>query len=84
MRQRLIKRLEEVHLSREEAQGLVERMKSGTFSEADRLRVLEVLEAEQEVLELLEAWQPPSAHTTPRKAKRKRQMVKVSRRRNRR
>ena len=84
MRQRLLKRLEEVKLSWTEARGLVDRMKNGAFSEVDRQRVLEVLAAEQEVFERLEAWRPPVAHTTQRQAKRKRQRMKDSRRRNRR
>lgn len=82
LRQRLIKRLEEVRLSSQEAQGLVRRMRSGALSDADRQRVLEVLQAEQEVLEFLDAWIPPAASATQRKAKRKRQMAKRSRRRN--
>jgi hypothetical protein len=84
MRQRLIKRLEEARASPQEVQALVERMKNGTFSAEDRQRVLEVLRAEQEVLALLAAWTPPAARATQHKAKRKRQMAKMSRRRNRR
>jgi hypothetical protein len=85
MRQRLIKRLEEIKPSPGEAKALVDRMKNGTFSELDRQRVMEMLEAEQEVLECLAAWHPP-APPSPRHrtAKRKRQMVKGSRRHNRR
>jgi hypothetical protein len=83
-RQRLLKRLEEVNLWQEEAQGLVERMNNGTFSEADRQRTLEVLRAEQEALPLLEAWRSPTPNATQRAAKRKRQMVKAARHRNRR
>ena len=82
LRQRLIKRLEEVRLSPQEAQGLVKRMRSGALSDADRQRVLEVLQAEQEVLECLAAWTPPAASATQRKAKRKRHMAKMSRRCN--
>jgi len=81
-RQRLIKRLEEARLSPYEAQGLVERMRRGALSDEDRQQVLEVLQAEQEVLEVLDAWRPPAASATQRKAKRKRQMAKRSRRRN--
>jgi hypothetical protein len=79
----LVLGVKEVKLSPEEVEALVDRMKSGVFSAADRQRVIEVLRAEQEILKLLEASMRPWLSETRRRAKRKRQMAKVSRRRNR-
>ena len=85
LKEQLLKRFEAVKPRPGEAAALVERMKNGTFSEADRQRLLEILDAEQEMLEIL-ATCPSSLGKRARhgQAKRRRQLAKVSRRRNRR
>jgi hypothetical protein len=83
MIQQLIKRLEEVRPSPGEAKVLVERMQKGTSSESDRQRLMEILEAEEDALECLASWNPPTPPSQrPRRAQRKKQMGKLSRRRN--
>lgn len=85
MIQQLIKRLEEVRPGPGEANALVDRVKKGTLSESDRQRLLEILEAEEAALEFLASWNPPNLPSQGhRRAKRKKQMVKQSRRCNRR
>jgi hypothetical protein len=85
MIQQLIKRLEEVRPGPGEAKALVDRMKHGIFSESDRQRLMEILEAEEAALEFLALWNPPNLPSQGhRRVKRKKQMVKQSRRRNRR
>jgi hypothetical protein len=84
LKEQLLKRCEEVKPRPGEATTVVERMKNGTFSEADRQRLLEMLEAEQEMLEMLEACpSSPAKRARHGQAKRRRQVAKASRRRNR-
>lgn len=84
-RRHLLKRLEEVDLSPEEGQALLERIEAReALSEADRRHLRQVLESTREVLSHLEQ-QPPSARPrAERPGKRKQQLAKASRRRNRR
>jgi hypothetical protein len=77
----LIKRLEEVRPGPGEAHALVDRRKHGTLSASDRQRLMAILEAEAAALELLASWTPPHLpRQGHRRAKRKQQMVKHSRR----
>jgi hypothetical protein len=84
LKEQLLKRFEEVKPRPGEAAALVDRMQNGTFREADRQRLLEILDAEQEMLEIL-ATCPSSPDKRARhgQAKRRRQLAKASRRRNR-
>jgi hypothetical protein len=83
MIQQLIKHLEEVRPSPGEAKALVERMQKGTSSASDRQRLMEMLEAEEDALTCLASWRPPTPRSQkPRRDQRKKQMVKLSRRRN--
>lgn len=84
MKRRVLKRLEEVNLSPEEGEALLERVETDTLSADDRQHVLEVLRAERDVLTLLEQPQAAPRRRAERQAKRKRQLAKASRRRNRR
>jgi hypothetical protein len=85
LKEQLLKRFEEVKPRPGEAAALVARMKNGTFSEADRQRLLEMLDAEQEMLEMLSTCpSSPGKRVRHGQAKRRRQVAKVSRRRNRR
>jgi DNA-binding transcriptional MerR regulator len=86
----LLRRLQEVHLSPAEAQTLLERVKTHDSSPEDRERLTELIRATTEVSDQLRA-EPavpeplfPQRLSPPRKAKRKRQLVKAARRRNRR
>jgi len=88
-RLKLLKRLQEVHLRPEEAQGLMQRVETNTCSAADRDLLAQVIRATTQVSEQLLAPSPlpeQASHGRPlpeRKAKRKRQVAKASRRRNR-
>ena len=88
LQEQLLKRFEEAKPQPGEAAALVDRMKNGAFSEADRQRVLESREAEQEMLAMLATCQPlPSPcrkRARPGQVKRRRQLATASRRRNRR
>ena len=55
LKEQLLKRCEEVRLRPGEAAALVDRMKHGTFSEADCQRVLEMRDAAQERLTIPQA-----------------------------
>lgn len=89
-RLKLLQRLQEVQLSPEEAQGLLQRVEINTCSAEDRDRLAQVIRATTQVSDQLLAPSPmpeQAAHGRPspeRKAKRKRQLAKASRRRNRR
>lgn len=89
-RLKLLQRLQEVHLSPDEAQGLLQRVETNTYSAEDRDRLAQVIRATTQVSDQLLASSPmpeQAAHGRPapeRKAKRKRQLAKASRRRNRR
>ncbi len=85
-----LKRLQDVNLSPAEAQGLMRRVDTNTCSAADRDRFAQGMRATTQVSAQLLA---PSPQPVPRvserpspqhKAKRKRQLGKASRRRNRR
>jgi hypothetical protein len=87
LKELLLKRYEEIKPRPGEAAALVDRMKNGSCSEADRQRVLELLDAEQEMLELLVTCRLPSPSRKkgrPGQAKRSHQLAKASRRHNRR
>ena len=83
MKQRLLKRLQEVTLSAEDGQALLERLGSGALQAADRYQLVQVIRAPQACQELLAGSATPTATAPQRKAKRKRQMAKASRRRHR-
>ena len=84
IRRHLIKRLQEVNLSLEDSQTLLECLEQGAVSADDRYVLAKVVRATHTAQELLNE-SIPSARTPPQpQAKRKRQLAKASRRRNRR
>jgi len=89
-RLKLLKRLQDVHLSPEEAQMLMQRVETNTCSAEDRDRLAQVIRATTQVSDQLLAPSPlpeQASHGRPspeRKTKRKRQLAQASRRRNRR
>jgi hypothetical protein len=89
-RLKLLKRLLDVELSPEEAQALMQRVKTNTCRAEDRDRLAQVIGATTEVsdqlLELSSRSELPALKrpSSTRKAKRKRQRAKASRRRQRR
>jgi hypothetical protein len=88
-RLKLLKRLQDVHLRPEETQALMQRVETNTCSAADRDLLAQVIRATTQVSEqLLESSLQPEPRVSERplpqrKAKRKRQLAKASRRRNR-
>lgn len=86
----LLKRLQDVKLSPEEAEGLLERVENNDASAEDRDRLAQVIRTTTHVsAELLRAstWWEEGGGKRPapaRHAKRKRQLAKAARRRNRR
>ena len=82
---RVLNRLEQVNLSPEDGQMLIERLESGaSLSAEERYHMIEVVRATQACQQLLAQ---PIAGTLPaskRQAKRKRQETKAARRRHRR
>ena len=89
-RLKLLQRLQEVNLSPEEAQGLLQRVETNTCSAEDRDRLAQVIRTTTQVSDQLLAPSPlpeQASHGRPspeRKAKRKRQLAKASRRHKRR
>ena len=89
-RLKLLQRLQEVNLSPEEAQGLLQRVETNTGSAEDRDRLAQVIRTTTQVSDQLLAPSPlpeQASHGRPspeRKAKRKRQLAKASRRHKRR
>jgi hypothetical protein len=89
-RLKLLRRLQEVHLSPEEAWALLERVKTPPSSAEDRERLVHLIRATTEVTEQLRAepdMPTPSVSqrlASQRQAKRKRQLGKAARRRQRR
>lgn len=84
-RLKLLKRLQQVNLSPEEGLALMQRVESNSCSAADYERLIEVIRATMEVSQQLSQELPvPRSSSPQRKAKRKRQGAKASRRRNRR
>ena len=82
---KLLKRLQEVNLSPGEAQVLMQRVETNTCSAEDRDRLAQVIRATTQVSDQLLAPSPLPEQATPeRKVKRKRQLAKAARRRNRR
>ena len=82
---KLLKRLQEVNLSPGEAQVLMQRVETNTCSAEDRDRLAQVIRATTQVSDQLLAPSPLPEQAAPaRKVKRKRQLAKASRRRNRR
>ena len=85
----LLKRLQDVNLSPQEAEGLLNRVQNNQASAEDRDRLAQVMRTTPQVSDELlkaspwreEASNPPSP---ARQAKRKRQLAKAARRRNRR
>lgn len=88
-RLKLLKRLQDVPLRPEETQALMRRVEINTCSAADRDLLAQVIRATTQVSEQLLASSPqPEPHVSERplpqrKAKRKRQLAKASRRHNR-
>jgi hypothetical protein len=86
----LLKRLQAVNLSPEEAEGLLERLQTHRASDQDRDRLAQVIRTTTQVSDALlkaPAWREEAISKRPsaaRQAKRKRQLVKAARRRNRR
>lgn len=86
----LLKRLQDVNLSPEEAEGLLERVQNNDASAEDRDRLAQVIRTTTHVSEeLLRAstWREEGVLKRPsqvRQGKRKRQLAKAARRRNRR
>ena len=77
MLDQIIKHLEAAKPGPGEAQALVERLKHGPPSAADRQRLLEILAAEEAALEFLATWTPPRLPSQGRhRAKRNKQRVK--------
>ena len=84
-RLKLLKRLQDVTLSPEEAQALRHRVETNTCSTEDRDRLAQVIRATTQVSDQLLAPSPLPEQAAPgRKVKRKRQLAKAARRRNRR
>jgi hypothetical protein len=89
-RLQLLRRLQEVDLSPDEAWSLLERVKTNTTSAEDRERAAHLIRVTHEVTEQIwtepdEPRAPASQRPSPKqKAKRKRQLVKAARRRHRR
>jgi len=84
-RLKLLQGLQEVNLSPEEAQALMQRVETNICSAADRERLATVIRATTQVSEQLLAQSPLPERLLPQcKTKRKRQLAKASRRRNRR
>jgi len=89
-RLKLLRRLQEVKLSPDEAWALLERVKTHTSSADDREQLAHLIRVTLEVTDHLRA--APDVQTPPvseqlspkRKAKRKRQVAKATRRRHRR
>ena len=89
-RLKLLRRLQEVHLSPEEAWALLDRVKTHTSSTEDRERLAHLIRVTTAVTEQLRA--DPDVQTPPvsqwlspqRTAKRTRQLAKTARRRHRR
>jgi hypothetical protein len=87
---KLLRRLQEVHLSPEEAWALLDRVKTNTSSADDRERLAHLVRVTTAVTDQLRA--EPDVQTPPvsqrlspqRQAKRKRQLAKAARRRHRR
>jgi hypothetical protein len=86
----LLKRLQDVNLIPEEAEGLLERVKSNRSSGEDRDRLAQVIRTTTQVSDALLAASSQPAESLParpspeRRVKRKRQLAKAARRRNRR
>ena len=89
-RLKLLRRLQEVHLSPEEAWGLLERVKTNTSSAEDREQLAHLIRVTLEVTNHLRAdpdVQPPPVSERPspkQKVKRTRQLATATRRRHRR
>lgn len=84
-RRKLLNSLEEVNLSPEEAQELMQRVESNTCSGEDRDRLATVIRATTQATEQLLDSSPLPERSSPKgKTKRKRQLAKSARRRNRR
>ena len=89
-RLKLLQRLQEVDLSPDEAQVLMQRVETNTCSAADRDRLAQVIRATTQVSDQLLTPAPLPEQTShgrsspERKAKRQRQLAKALRRRNRR
>ena len=86
-RLKLLRRLQEVKLSPDEAWALLDRVQTNTSSAEDREQLAHLIRVTTAVTEQL--WVPPAAPAPPapqrlsRQAKRKRQLAKAARRRQR-
>jgi hypothetical protein len=83
-RLKLLKRLQEVHLSPEAGLALIQRVETNSDSAEDRDILIKVMRATQAAQQFVEASPLPVQPSPERKAKRKRQWTKAARRRNRR
>jgi|SRR6266849_667410 hypothetical protein len=83
-RLKLLKRLQEVQLSPEAGLALMQRVEINSCSAEDREILIQVIRTTQATQELVEASPLPAQSAPERKAKRKRQLMKAARRRNRR
>lgn len=86
-RLKLLKRLQEVDLSPDEAWSLLDRVKTPTSSADDRERLAHLIRVTTAVTDQLRAEPEPSSPqrlSPARKAKRQRQLAKAARRRQRR
>ena len=83
-RLKLLKRLQEVHLSPEAGLALLQRVETNSDSAEDRDILIKVIRATQAAQQFVEVSPLPVQPSPERKAKRKRQWTKAARRRNRR
>jgi hypothetical protein len=83
-RLKLLKRLQAVDLSPEAGLALIQRVKTNSCSAEDRDILIKVIRATQASQQFVEASPLPAQPSPERKAKRKRQLTKAARRRNRR
>ena len=83
-RLKLLKRLQAVNLSPEAGLALIQRVETNSCSAEDRDILSKVIRATQAFQQFVEASPLPGQSLPERKAKRKRQWTKASRRRNRR
>ena len=83
-RLKLLKRLQAVNLSPEAGRALIQRVETNSCSAEDRDILIKVIRATQASQQCVEASPLPAQPSPERKAKRKRQLTKAARRRNRR
>jgi hypothetical protein len=82
-RLKLLRRLQEVKLSPDEAGALLDRVQTNTSSAEDRAQLAHLIRVTTAVTEQLRAAPAPQRLSPARQAKRKRQLAKAARRRQR-